>query len=63
MVIGEIAATMAPGGVIGIEREVADRPAGPRTQMLMRAPARRSSRVDRHRRPPFSHCWHLGERC
>ncbi|GEM_PF-403868 len=35
MVIGEIAAAMALGGVIGFEREVADRPAGLRTHMLI----------------------------
>ena len=35
VVIGEVAAAMALGGVIGFEREVADRPAGLRTHMLI----------------------------
>jgi putative Mg2+ transporter-C (MgtC) family protein len=38
-VIGEVLLAMALGGVIGIERELADRPAGFRTHMLVSASA------------------------
>src|SRR5687768_4476514 len=34
-VIGEVALAMLLGGVIGFERELADKPAGFRTQMLV----------------------------
>jgi putative Mg2+ transporter-C (MgtC) family protein len=34
-VIGEVALAMVLGGLIGLEREMADRPAGFRTQMLV----------------------------
>lgn len=34
-VLGEVAAAMVLGGIIGFEREVADRPAGLRTHMLL----------------------------
>ena len=34
-IIGEVALAMLLGGVIGFEREVADKPAGFRTQMLV----------------------------
>jgi putative Mg2+ transporter-C (MgtC) family protein len=35
IVLGEVAAAMVLGGIIGFEREVADRPAGLRTHMLL----------------------------
>jgi putative Mg2+ transporter-C (MgtC) family protein len=35
LVIGEVALAMLLGGVIGLEREIADRPAGFRTHMLV----------------------------
>ena len=34
-IVGEVALAMLLGGVIGFEREVADKPAGFRTQMLV----------------------------
>ncbi len=34
-IIGEVALAMLLGGVIGFEREIADKPAGFRTQMLV----------------------------
>lgn len=34
-IIGEVALAMLLGGVIGIEREIADKPAGFRTQMIV----------------------------
>ena len=34
-IVGEVALAMALGGVIGFEREMADKPAGFRTQMLV----------------------------
>jgi putative Mg2+ transporter-C (MgtC) family protein len=35
VIIGEVALAMLLGGVIGLEREIADKPAGFRTQMLV----------------------------
>ena len=45
-IIGEVALAMLLGGVIGFEREMADKPAGFRTQMLVAgASAHGSSRT------------------